>query len=330
MFALLLSSTAWTQEPQAPAQRGRGGRGGAAAPQARILSFEARPASIRAGQSAVLVWSTENPSGITIEPGVGAVAARGSRQVTPKVTTTYTLSMRNGPTKTLTVTVAGTTPAKTDATAPGPAVKKDPRMPDGKPDLNGVYNFAGLPAGTPMPTLKPGAEKYRIVRGPNDVRGRTTLGPDCKPLGIPQSYITPYPFQMVQTPKLLVMIFEYPNTFRMIPLDGRPQAVDPDPKWMGTSVGRWEGDTLVVDTIGFNDKTEVHGFMHSENLHVVERFTRVADGGLQYDVTVEDPNVFATPWVIPARTFPLRPELEWVEEFVCESNVDYNKLFKQQ
>jgi len=160
-------------------------------------------------------------------------------------------------------------------------------------------------------------------------RGRTTLGPDCKPLGIPQSYVTPYPFQIVQTPKLLVMIFEYPNTFRMIPTDGRPQQVDPDPKWMGTSVGRWEGDTLVVDTIGFNDKTEVHGFMHSESLHVVERFKRLENDSLQYDVTVEDPNVFAAPWTIPARTFALRPELEWVEEFVCESNVDYNKLFKK-
>jgi hypothetical protein len=275
------------------------------------------------------VWSTENPSGITIDPEVGTVAARGTKQVTPAATTTYTLSMRNGPSRTVTVTVAGTT-ARAASTSEANAVKKDPRLPDGKPDLSGVYNFAGLPAGTPMPVLKPGAEKYVIVRGPNDVRGRTTLGPDCKPLGIPQSYITPYPFQMLHTPKLLVMIFEYPNTFRMIPTDGRPQPVDPDPKWMGNSVGRWEGDTLVVESIGFNDKTEVHGHMHTESLRVVERFKRLDNGSLQYDVTVEDPNVFASPWVIPSRTFALRPELEWVEEFVCESNVDYNRLFKKE
>src|SRR6185295_17989259 len=99
-----------------------------------------------------------------------------------------TLTMRNGPSKTLTVTVAGTTARTATAAA---NTKKDARMPDGKPDLTGVYGSAGLPAGTPMPTLKPGAEKYRIVRGPNDVRGRTTLGTDCKPLGIPQTYITP-------------------------------------------------------------------------------------------------------------------------------------------
>jgi len=320
MLAGLLAPT-----PSALAQRG------APAPPARIVTFEAKPSSIKPGESALLVWATENPSGITIEPEIGAVAARGTRQVTPKATTTYTLALRGGDSKTVTVTVAGTTPVNAGPTAPAAsaASRRNARMADGKPDLNGMYNFGGLPAGATPPPLKPGAEKYRIVRGPNDVRGRTTLGPDCKPLGIPQSYITPYPFQIVQTPKLLVMIFEYPNTFRMIPIDGRGHPVDPDPTWMGNAVGRWEGDTLVVDTIGFNTKTEVHGHMHSDALHVVERFTRLDNGSLNYEVTVEDPNVFTAPWVIPARTFAIRPELEWVEEFVCETNVDYNKLFKQ-
>jgi hypothetical protein len=326
-FAVAATAFAQAQQPQQQ-QAGRGG-GRGAAPEPRIVTFEARPASIKAGESVVLVWATENPSGTTIDPDVGPVAARGTKQITPTATTTYTLSLRNGPSKTVTVTVAGPKPPNSASSATNANAKKDARMPDGKPDLTGVYGFAGLPAGTPMPVVKPGGEKYRIVRGPNDVRGRTTLGTDCKPLGIPQSYITPYPFQIVQTAKMLVMIFEYPNTFRMIPLDGRPHPVDPDPTWMGNAVGRWEGDTLVVDTIGFNDKTEVHGFMHSENLHVVERFKRLDNGSLQYDVTVEDPEVFASPWTIPARTFALRPETEWVEEFVCESNVDYNKLFKQ-
>ena len=98
---------------------------------------------------------------------------------------------------------------------------------------------------------------------------------------------------------------------------------------MGSSVGRWDGDTLVIDAIGFNDKTEVHGFMHTEALHVVERFRRLENGSLQYDVTVEDPNVWESPWVIPARTFTFRPELEFVSEFVCESTVDYQRLFKK-
>jgi hypothetical protein len=180
--------------------------------------------------------------------------------------------------------------------------------------------------------VKAGAEKFRIVRGgPGDVKGRTTLttGNDCYPLGIPQTYITPYPFQIVQTPKMIVIIYEYPNAVRFVPIDGRPHVVDPDPSWMGSSIGRWDGDTLVIDAIGFNDKTEVHGFMHTEALHVVERFRRLENGSLQYDVTVEDPNVWETPWVIPARTFQFRPEIEWISEFVCESQVDYSRLFKK-
>jgi hypothetical protein len=292
------------------AQRGGG-------PPPRIVTFEARPGSIRPGESAVLVWSTENPAGITIDPEVGPVTPRGSKEVTPSVTTIYTLSLRGGPSKTVTVTVAGAPTNKAKSAA------------SGKTDMTGVYNFAGLPAGAKAPPLKPGAEKYVIVRGPNDVRGRTTLGTDCKPLGIPQTYITPYPFQIVQASKLIVQIFEYPNAIRMIPLDGRPHPDDPDPTWMGNAVGHWEGDTLVVDSIGFNDKTEVHGFMHTEDLHVVERFKKLENGNLQYDVTVEDPNVWNGPWVIPTRTFALRPEAEWVEEFVCDTNVDYNKLFKK-
>ena len=97
---------------------------------------------------------------------------------------------------------------------------------------------------------------------------------------------------------------------------------------MGEAVGRWDGDTLVVDTIGFNEKTEVSGYMHTTALHVMERYRRVANG-LQYDVTVEDPNVFAKPWVFPARVLPARPEEERVDEFVCESNVDYSKFFSK-
>jgi hypothetical protein len=239
--------------------------------------------------------------------------------------------MKGGPSRAVTVTVEGAA-ARSAATASPTARAGVPRTSDGKPDFSGVYGFAGLPQGTTPPPLKPGAEKFRIVRGgPNDVRGRTTLttGNDCKPLGIPQTYITPYPFQLVQTPKLLTIVYEYPMAVRFVPLDGRPQAIDPDPSWMGTSVGRWDGDTLVIDAIGFNDKTEVHGFMHTEALHVVERFRKLENGDLQYDVTVEDPNVWEKPWAIPARTFPHRPEIEFVSEFVCESSIDYQRLFKR-
>ena len=313
------------------AGRGRGGRGTPPGLEPRIVSFEARPATVRAGDPVQLVWATENPAGgVSIDQNIGAVNARGSRTVTPAATTSYTLAMRGGPSRSLTVTVQGTAAPRREPSASGTG-DAVPRMPDGRPDLTGVYGSAGLPAGTTPPALKPGAEQFRIVRGgPDDVRGRTTLttGNDCKPLGIPQTYITPYPFQIVQTPKLVVIIYEYPNAIRWVPIDGRPHDVDPDPTFMGSSIGRWEGDTLVVDAIGFNDKTEVHGFMHTESLHVVERFRRLPDGNMQYDVTVEDPNVWQTAWTIPTRTFQRRPE-ENVAEFVCESRVDYQRLFKR-
>jgi hypothetical protein len=309
---------------------GAQGRGAPPGLEPRIVLFEAKPATVRAGQPVLLVWHVENPTGISIEPGIGAVTPRGSRQVTPSATTTYTLTVKGAPPRSIVVTVEGA-PASVN---PAPAASTPAgvrRMPDGKPDLSGVYGNAGLPQGTTPPPLKPGAEKYRIVRGgPRDVKGRTTIttGNDCYPLGVPQTYITPYPFQIVHLPKMVIIIYEYPNAVRFVPIDGRPQVTDPDPSWMGTSVGRWDGDTLVIDAVGFNDKTEVHGFMHTDALHVVERFRRLENGSLQYEVTVEDPNVWETPWAIPARTFPFRPELEFVAEFVCESTVDYGKLFK--
>src|SRR5262245_5754821 len=341
LLAMVVATAPAQQPPQndpAPQQDGRGGvpagRGGRGAQpglEPRIVTFEAKPATVKAGQPVLLVWQTENPRGIAIEPGIGAVTPRGSKQIRPTTTTTYTLAMKGGPTRTVTVTVEGSSPR---AAAAGPLATSGGirRMPDGKPDLSGVYGNAGLPQGTTPPPLKPGAEKFRIVRGgPGDVKGRTTLttGNDCNPLGIPQTYITPYPFQIVHTPKLIVMIYEYPNAVRFVPIDGRPLPIDPDPTWMGNSVGRWDGDVLVIEAIGFNDKTEVHGFMHTEALRVVERFRRMENGSLQYEVRVEDPNVWEGPWNIPARTFAFRPEMEYVSEFVCESRVDYGRLFQK-
>jgi len=92
----------------------------------------------------------------------------------------------------------------------------------------------------------------------------------------------------------------------VIPTDGSPHPADPDPTWMGDSIGRWEGDTLVVDAIAFNDRTELPGgYRHTEALHVVERFHRIDFDHLQWDATIEDPSVFTKPWIL-SRTFALR------------------------
>jgi hypothetical protein len=307
---------------------------------ARILSFTAEPAAIQPGQSVLLRWDAENGQGPNIDQGIGPVTPRGSLRLTPKATTTYTFTVNgtNGAlTKDVTVTVAGTTPVSASAQAET-AKKEILHTPDGKPDLSGVYNFSfggggrGRGAAAPAPggiattpTLKPGAEKFKVVRPPDDA-GLTS---DCMPLGVPGSFNVPYPFQIIQARTMLTIFYEYPNTFRIIPIDGRPHPVDPDPTWMGNSVGHWEGDTLVVDSIGFNEKTEVSGYHHTEALHVVERFRRQEFATLHYEVTIEDPNVFVGPWT-ETRNYALRPELEKIDEFVCENNRDYKPLFKKQ
>jgi hypothetical protein len=320
---------AQTQPPAAPAKPQR------VQPPARISEFNAQPASIQPGQSATLIWATENPNGITISPEIGKVTPRGSRQVTPKTTTTYVLTV-TGPnntvlTREVTVTIPGTTPVTASA-APASDAKKDvPKLANGKPDLSGVYNFGGGGApggrGTPVagPELKPGMENYRVVRGPNDPGALS----DCMPIAGPAAFTVPYQFQILQTPGYAIILHEYPGVFRIVPTNGATHPVDPDPTWMGDSVGHWEGDTLVVDTVGFNTRTELSGFKHSEGLHIVERFSRPNFDALQYDATLEDPNVFVRPWTV-SRTFPLRPDLNKIDEFVCENNHDYSKLFVKQ
>jgi hypothetical protein len=294
------------------------------APPARINKFSAEPTSIQPGQSFLLVWAAENPTVITITPGIGTVTARGTRKLTPKATTTYTITVHgmkdSVATRSITVTVAGTVPITAEAAA---ETKKDvPRMPDGKPDLSGVYNMAARAVDV-TPELKPGTEKFKVVRGPKDAG----LYADCMPTGVPQTYFVPYQWQIVQGRDKVVILHEYLHLFRVIPTDGSPHPVDPDPTWMGDSIGHWEGDTLAVDTIAFNDKTELPGgFRHTEALHVVEHFHRVDFDHLQWDATIEDPNVFTKPWTI-SRTFQLRGDLEKVDEYVCENNRDYKDLF---
>ena len=328
---MLLGS--WAVIPAAQAPPGQAGRRGAPPPATRIVTFDAQPATIKPGGSALLVWHIENPPSATgfngfgtIEPGVGRVAPRGSRRVTPAVTTTYTLAA-GAVTKTVTVTVPGTTPATaaSGASASGGAAIR--RTPEGKPDFSGIFGWGNLfggrgGGGAAQPVLKPGAEKYRVSRGPLDT-GATS---NCLPLIPPNSFGVPYEFQFVQNKDYLVILHEYPGSFRIIPLDGEPHQVDPDPSWLGDSVGRWDGDILVIDTIGYNDKTEISGYRHTEALHTVERLTRVADG-VEYELTIEDPNVFAAPWKVNRSFRFVDAPQKRIFEFVCENNRDYRVLF---
>ncbi len=342
--AAMLAGPAWGQAPAqpsaaptAPARSPAPSYARAMMLPARITKFTVEPASIQPGQSVTLTWATENPLGVTIDGGIGSVRPRGVKKLSPGATTTYTLTVK-GPkdqvlTQSVTVTVAGTVPVNpAPAAAAGP--KPTPRMPDGKPNLTGVYNssffnFGGAAArGERDPitaTLKPGAEKYKVVRGPKDAG----VYADCMPTGVPLAYFVPYQWEIVQGLDKVVILYEYLHMFRVIPIDGTHPA-DPDPTWMGDAVGHWDGDTLVVDTVGFNDRTELPGaFRHSEALHVVERFHRADFDHLEWDATIEDPNVFARPWTLH-RVFPLRADLDKVDEYVCENNKNYQDLFGKQ
>ena len=150
---------------------------------ARIMSFTAEPSTIKPGESVTLKWAVENPRTTTIEPAIGRAVPRGELRVTPAATTTYTLTVTgvNGTlTRTATVTVAGTQPVAANSESVPMAARPSPRTADGKPDLTGVYGYgagpgrgAAPPAPAPgelprTPTLKPGAEKYRVQRGPED------------------------------------------------------------------------------------------------------------------------------------------------------------------
>jgi hypothetical protein len=321
---LLAWGVTLAQTPPAPAASPAPSYARAALLPARIEKFAATPESIQPGQSVTLQWAAENPVSVSIDPGIGKVRPRGTKTLSPNATTTYTLTVK-GPkdqviTQTVTVTVAGTVAANA-APVSTAGSSETPRMPDGKPNLTGVYNSAA--GRSPIQaTLKPGAERYKVVRGPTDAG----VYADCMPTGVPLAYFVPYQWEIVQGLDKVVILYEYLHMFRVIPINGTHPA-DPDPTWMGDSIGHWEGDTLVVDTVGFNDRTELPGaYRHSEALHVVERFHRTDFDHLDWEATIEDPNVFAKPWTL-TRTFPLRTDLDKVDEYVCENNKDYKSLF---
>jgi hypothetical protein len=331
VLAALCSVPLWAQAPPAPAKPKP------VVPPARIREFKADKSALQPGQSTTISWVVENPTTTTIT-GFGNVTAIGNRRITPKATTTYVMTVKGGgnseDTRSLTITVAGTTAVAAGDVAEAP--KPAPRI-EGHPDMSGVYNsssfsqmFGGrVVRGQNDPftgKLKPGAEKFKVVRGPED----TGLFSDCKPTGVPEALFVPYQWQIVQGKNSIVILYEYPHLFRSIPIGDVQHPDDPDPTWMGNSVAHWEGDTLVVDVVGFNDKTELPGgFRHTESLHVVERFTRVDADNLEYEATIEDPNVFTGPWKI-SRGFPVRNDIQTVNEFVCENNRDYKPLFEKK
>ena len=147
----------------------------------------------------------------------------------------------------------------------------------------------------------------------------------CLPMGIPRT--SPYPFRLVQTPthKKATHIFMLHegniHSYRQIFMDGRKHPADLDPSWFGHSIGSWEGDTLVIDTVGFNDKTwwDNRGFPHTERLHTIERWTRTDLGHMTVEVTIEDPGAYTKPFTAKFAARLSNPGDELME-YICQEN----------
>jgi len=145
----------------------------------------------------------------------------------------------------------------------------------------------------------------------------------CLPAGLPTDDLLPGPSKIIQTQGLILVRNEYENTIRQIYTDGRKHPSDPEPMWLGYSVGRWEADTLVVDTVGFNDKgwLDASGHPHSEALRVVERFHRRDFGHMDVQVTVDDPKMYTTAFSVKF-TELLVPDSDILEYFCAENERD--------
>jgi hypothetical protein len=204
-----------------------------------------------------------------------------------------------------------------------------PKTADGKPDLTGVWEaedqtyFFDLAAGLKPEdvVLTPWAKAIQKEREERD-HVDDPLG-NCLPHGVPRVNTNGlFPFKIIQTPSVVVILYEQLGLFRQIFLDGRKLMPDPNPAWLGYSTGRWDGDTLVVDTTGFNDKTwldTAKGRPATDALHVQERFRRTSFGDMEVRATIDDAKAYAKPWTTTAQKMHLQLNTD-ILEFSCNEN----------
>jgi hypothetical protein len=194
-------------------------------------------------------------------------------------------------------------------------------MPDGTVDLSGVWVLSGNPKLPSDPAYQPDAQKLYAER--KTANGKGDPEAYCMPDGLVR--MTPFPYKIVQAAKMVVVLSEgNTHSYRRLFLDGRshPKDVNDDPTYTGDSIGKWDGDALVIDTVGFNDKTwlDATGKPHSDALHVVERYRRPDLGHLEIDYTLEDSKAFTKPYTF-RRVFTLAPGWD-LQEYVCQAILD--------
>ena len=196
-------------------------------------------------------------------------------------------------------------------------------------DLNGVWKRTSrvLTMSNQVPPMTPWAQaKFNATKpvyGPRAVPGG--LGNDpmstCDPLGMPRNLfleVSIYPMELVQTPKRVLQFFEWAHAWREIWTDGRELPKDPDPRWMGYSVGKWEGDTFVVNSLGFDERTWLDHFGNpvSDDMRLEERYHRVDRDTLELTMTINAPKAYTKPWVSEKKIMKLAPNAE-IQELFC-------------
>jgi hypothetical protein len=212
-------------------------------------------------------------------------------------------------------------PAKKLGSQAAPA----PRTADGKPDLSGIWEPPGIRFALDItsglkdvPFTATGAE---IFKQRKETNGKDDPEGLCLPPGVPRITYTPYPSKIIPMPGLMLILYEAgTRAYRQIFMDGRPVPKDPDPTWFGYSVGRWEGDTLVVETSGFNDRTwlDGDGHPHSDAMRVIERYRRTDLDHIEYKFLIDDPKMYTKPWE-NATILSRIPNYE-LKEYICNEN----------
>jgi hypothetical protein len=213
---------------------------------------------------------------------------------------------------------------KADLAAPAP------KLPDGKPDLGGIWLVPGLKyliniaadlKEVPFQPAAAAAYKQHM-----DTAGKDDPNNFCLPSGIPEKDAVTSPWKIVQTPGLIIILYESRTIFRQIFMDGRPLPTDPNPTWQGYSVGHWErgangeSDTLVVETAGTNGRAwlDTNGHPVTDALKVTERFHRKDFGHMDLQITIDDPKAYTKPWTVTENP-TLQPDDELIE-YICEEN----------